>query len=68
MWGPFLRSFPGNEAHILFTGGPKCGVLGGGQKVYVEKVYVFFPPLMEAASAFSSFLSPLSVVGCNAVS
>ena len=35
---PFLRSFPGNEAHELFSGGPKWG-----QKVYVEKVYVLFP-------------------------
>ena len=39
---PFLRPFPGNEAHKLFSVGPKSGVLGGGQKVYVEKVYVFF--------------------------
>ena len=39
---PFLRPFPGNEAHKLFSGGPKWGVLGGGQKVYVEKVYVLF--------------------------
>ena len=38
----FARSFPGNEAHKLFSGGPKWGVLGGGQKVYVEKVYVLF--------------------------
>ena len=43
--GPFLRSFPGNEAHKLFSGGPKWGVLGGGQKVFVEKVDVLFPPL-----------------------
>ena len=35
--GPLLR-----EAHKLFSGGPKWGVLGGGQKVYVEKVYVPF--------------------------
>ena len=42
---PLLRSFPGNEAHKLFLGGPKSGVLGGGQKVYVEKVYVLFPSL-----------------------
>ena len=40
-----LRSFPGNEAHNLFSGGPRSGVLGGGQKVYVEKVYVLFPSL-----------------------
>ena len=39
---PFLRPFPGNEAHKLFSEGPKWGVLGGGQKVYVEKVYVLF--------------------------
>ena len=43
MWVPFLRFFPGNEAHKLFWGGgPKWGVLGRGQKVYVEKVYVLF--------------------------
>ena len=42
MWVPFLRPFPGNEAHKLFSGDPKRGVLGGGQKVYVEKVYVLF--------------------------
>ena len=35
---------PGNEAYKLFSGGPKWGVLGGGQKVYVDKVYVFFCP------------------------
>ena len=29
----------------FFFWGPKWGVLGGGQKVYVEKVYVLFPPL-----------------------
>ena len=42
MWVPFLRPFPGNEAHKLFSGGPTSGVLGGGRKVYVEKVYVLF--------------------------
>ena len=42
MWVPFLRPFPGNEAHKLFSGVLKWGVLGGGQKVYVEKVYVLF--------------------------
>ena len=43
MWVPLLRPFPGNEAHELFSGGPKWGVLGGGQqKVYVEKVFVLF--------------------------
>ena len=48
MWVPFWRPFPGNEAHKLFSGGPKWGVLGGGRKVYVEKVYVLFPsPRMD---------------------
>ena len=42
MWVPFLRPFPGNEAHKLFAGGPISAVSGGGQKVYVEKVYVPF--------------------------
>ena len=45
MWVPFLRPFPGNEAHKLFLGGPEWGVSGGMQKVYVEKVYVLFPAL-----------------------
>ena len=45
MWVPFLRPFPGNEAHKLFWGCPKWGVLGGRQKVfYVEKVFVLFLP------------------------
>ena len=39
---PFLHPFPGNEAHKLLPGVPKMGVLGGGQKVYVEKVDVLF--------------------------
>ena len=47
MWVPFLRSFPGNEAHkvvINFSGGPKWGVLVGGQRVYVEKFMCFSVP------------------------
>ena len=48
MWVPFLRSFPGNEAHELFFSG--CSIKNGafwvgGQKVYVEKVDVLFRPL-----------------------
>ena len=31
-----------DEAHRLFSGGPKWGALGGEQKVYVGKVYVRF--------------------------
>ena len=45
MWVPFLRPFPGNEAHQLSSGAPKVGVVGGVQKVYVVKVYVLFSPL-----------------------
>ena len=41
MWVPFSRPFPGDEAHKLLSGGG----LGGGQKVYVEKVDGFFPCL-----------------------
>ena len=40
MWFPL-----GNEEHN-FCGGPKWGVLGGGQKVYVERVMCFFRPLI----------------------
>ena len=47
MWVPFLHSFPGNEAHKLFFWGPQDGGFWvGGQKVYVEKVYVLFPSLI----------------------
>ena len=35
---PLVRSFPGAEANKLLSGGPECGVLGGSEKVYVEKV------------------------------
>ena len=42
--GPLFASFPGNEALFkpFFSRGPIWGVLGwgGGQKVYVERVYV----------------------------
>ena len=33
MWAPFF---------CVLSQGPKSGVLGGVQKVYVEKVYVLF--------------------------
>ena len=42
MWVPFLRSFPGNEAHKLFLGAQTGAFWVGGQKVYVERVYVLF--------------------------
>ena len=54
---PLLRSFPANEAHKLFSGGPKSGVLGGGQKVYVEKVYVLFPSLNATRCVRSPMIS-----------
>ena len=52
MWVPFLRPFPGNEAHKLyFSGGPRWGVLGGLQRAYVDKVDdVFYLSLMFAVS------------------
>ena len=45
MWVPLLRSFPENEAHKHFAGDQKLGFGWGGQKVYVENVYVPFRPL-----------------------
>ena len=48
--GPFFASFPKEMRHVnFFLGVPKWGILGGGQKVYVEKVYVLFrSPIQEA--------------------
>ena len=38
--------------HInIFSGGPKWGVSGGGQKVYVERVSVLFLSLNGGSSA-----------------
>ena len=48
MWVPYLRSFPGSEAHTLFLGAHNGGGLGSVQKVYVEKVYVIFRPLTSS--------------------
>ena len=43
MWVAFLHSFPGNEAHELFPGGPEGGeVLGGGTKLMLKKKCVQF--------------------------
>ena len=51
---PFLRSFPGNEAHkLFFVGGPNWGVLGGAKKFTLKKIMCFFRPL-----PFESKLSP----------
>ena len=77
MWVPFWRSFPGHEARRLLSGGSKWGGLGGGQKVYVEKVYVLFlPPLrieigtrnigfsaQEAQQRYSSYRTILEAIG-----
>ena len=57
MWVPFLRTFLGNNAQKLFSWGPKWGGLGGGQKVYVEKVYVFFRS--RSAKGLCAFLLPV---------
>ena len=56
MWVPFSRPFPGNEAHKLFSGGPKCG----GQNVYVEKVYVLFrsPESLPVWNGFWGWAGP----------
>ena len=44
MWVPFLCSFPKKIRHMnFFLGAQNGGFWGGGQKVYVEKVYVLFP-------------------------
>ena len=59
MWVPFLRPFPGAEAHKLFSGGPKSGVLGGGQQVYVEKVYV---PLLSPSKGSVGCLSLIECI------
>ena len=43
MWVPCLASFPRKwGTSNFFAGGPKSGVLDGGQKVYADKVYVLF--------------------------
>ena len=45
--GSPLRVLSQEMRHInFFTGGPIWGVLGGAQKIYVEKVYVLFHPLI----------------------
>ena len=44
MWVPFC-ALSQETRHIIFSGGLKSGVSGGGQRVYVEKVYVLFPSL-----------------------
>ena len=45
MWVPFLRSFPGNEAHKLFSGGPNWGISGGTKKFMLKKFMCCFCPL-----------------------
>ena len=44
MWVPFLRPFPGNQAHKLFSGGPKWAVLGGAKKLMLKKFMCFSVP------------------------
>ena len=58
--------------HINFFWAPKRGVLGGGQKVYLEKVYVLFPSLIFGGSGGTlgdpprdSFLSVWAGEGCD---
>ena len=62
MWVLFLRSFRGNEAHQLSVWAQNGGLWGGGggQKVYVEKVYVLLPslentpPVLEGVPCFDN--------------
>ena len=45
MWVPFLRSFPGNEAHEFFLGVQK-GAFGWGAKKFMLKEFMcLFCPL-----------------------
>ena len=45
MWVPFLRSFPGPEAHIIFgERGSKMGVLGGIKKFLLKMFIAFSVP------------------------
>ena len=55
MWVPFLRSFPGNEAHKLFLGVPYLGVLGGAKKFMLKKFMCFFRPLNLPATSSEVF-------------
>ena len=58
--GPFFAFFPQTkEAHKLFSGGPKWGVLGGGAKVYVEKMSVPFLSLISLVSQTIAATPPL---------
>ena len=41
MWVPFLRPFPGNETHKLFSGGPNRVFWVGGKKFTLKKNIVF---------------------------
>ena len=41
---PFLRSFPGNEAHKLFSWGPKMGFWVGAKKFMLKTSMCFFRP------------------------
>ena len=42
VWVPSLRSFPGNEAHKLFSGGPKWGFGVGAKKLTLKTFMCFF--------------------------
>ena len=46
MWVPFLRPFPGNEAHKFFFLGAQIGVFRVGAKMFMLKKFMcFFRPL-----------------------
>ena len=53
MWVPTFRVLSQEMRHINFFRGAQNGAFGGGgQKVYVEKVYVLFPSLTEFGPKF----------------
>ena len=52
LWVPFLRPFPGNEAHHFFWG-PKMGFLGGWAKKYMLKKFTCFcVPLYDLGALY----------------
>ena len=52
LWVPFFRPFAEKMRHIkFFSGTSKVRVLGGGQKVYVEKFMCFFCPFIAPSSS-----------------
>ena len=58
MWLPFLRSFPGNEAHKIFSEGPNGVFRVGGKKLMLKHFMRFFCPLYACICSTQHDLSP----------